>query len=94
MAILGLMSGIDKNKLNNIENNANNYSHPSTHPASIITETHLEDLLVILKKTNWNAKWDYDESTIKAVKVDNAGNADTVNGKTVEENCSHRGKVY
>ncbi len=32
----------------------------------------------------WNAKWDYDEDTIKGVKVDNASNADTVNNLNVE----------
>lgn len=35
-------------------------------------------------RTSWSAKWDYDEDTIKAVKVDNAVNADTVNSLTVE----------
>lgn len=35
--ISGLMSSADKNKLNNIESNANNYSHPSTHPANMIS---------------------------------------------------------
>lgn len=38
------------------------------------------------ERSAWNAKWDYNESTIKNVKVNNASNADTVNGKTVEEN--------
>lgn len=33
----GLMSASDKVKLNNIADNANNYTHPSTHPASMIT---------------------------------------------------------
>lgn len=33
----GLMSASDKVKLNNIADNANNYIHPPTHPASIIT---------------------------------------------------------
>lgn len=33
----GLMSASDKVKLNNIAYNANNYIHPSTHPASMIT---------------------------------------------------------
>ena len=35
----GFMSIADKNKLNNIENNANNYIHPTSHSAAIITET-------------------------------------------------------
>lgn len=34
----GLMSTTDKNKLDGIESRANNYTHPSKHPASIITE--------------------------------------------------------
>jgi hypothetical protein len=38
------------------------------------------------ERSAWSAKWDYNESTIKGVKVNNAANADTVNGKTVEEN--------
>ena len=33
----GLMSASDKAKLNSIATNANNYTHPSTHPASMIT---------------------------------------------------------
>ena len=33
----GLMSASDKAKLNSIASNANNYTHPSTHPASMIT---------------------------------------------------------
>lgn len=34
----GLMSTTDKSKLDGIESRANNYTHPSKHPASIITE--------------------------------------------------------
>ena len=33
----GLMSATDKEKLDNISNNANQYTHPETHPASMIT---------------------------------------------------------
>jgi hypothetical protein len=34
----GLMSANDKSKLDGIATNANNYSHPASHPASIITQ--------------------------------------------------------
>ena len=34
--------------------------------------------------TTFNNKWDFNQSTIEAIKVNNAGNADTVNGLTVE----------
>lgn len=33
----GLMSSSDKTKLDNIESNANNYVHPQTHSASMIS---------------------------------------------------------
>ena len=36
------------------------------------------------EKSAWNAKWDYDADTIKAVKVNNAGNADKVNNLEVK----------
>ena len=35
----GLMTAADKVKLNGIAANANNYTHPSSHPLSMITET-------------------------------------------------------
>ena len=35
----GLMSAADKSKLNGVEANANNYTHPATHSLDIITET-------------------------------------------------------
>lgn len=62
------------------------YTHPSSHPASMITESATKRFVSDTEKTNWSNKWDYNESTIKAVKVNNASNADTVNGKTVAEN--------
>lgn len=34
----GLMSDSDKTKLNGIANNANNYTHPSTHGTSMNTQ--------------------------------------------------------
>jgi hypothetical protein len=33
------MSAADKAKLNGVEANANNYSHPATHSLDVITET-------------------------------------------------------
>jgi hypothetical protein len=39
-----------------------------------------------------DSKWVYDEDTIKNVKVNNAVNADTVNGKTVESNVPSNAK--
>ena len=48
----------EKTKLAGIEANANNYSHPSSHPASIITETSEKRFVTDTEKTTWNNKVD------------------------------------
>jgi len=91
---------VSKNKLDNIDDNANNYSHPTAHPSTMITvETNTFDgnlssndntvqkaleTIDSLETVNPNymAKSEYDSNGDG--KVDNADNADTVNGLTVE----------
>jgi parallel beta-helix repeat protein len=46
----------EKNKLAGIEDGANKYVHPSTHPASMITETSSKRFVSDTEKANWNAK--------------------------------------
>ena len=48
----------EKTKLAGIEANANNYSHPSSHPASIITETSEKRFVTDNEKATWNNKVD------------------------------------
>ena len=48
----------EKTKLAGIEANANNYTHPSSHPASIITETSEKRFVTDTEKTTWNNKVD------------------------------------
>ena len=48
----------EKTKLAGIEANANNYSHPSSHPASIITETSEKRFVSNNEKATWNNKVD------------------------------------
>lgn len=52
----GLMSKADKTKLDGMETNANNYVHPSTHPASIITQDSTHRFASDTEKSKWNAK--------------------------------------
>ena len=52
----GLMSAADKTKLNGIATGANNYSHPSTHPASMITQDATHRFVSDTEKSTWNAK--------------------------------------
>ena len=52
----GLMSGADKKKLDGIEANANNYTHPGSHPATMITEDTTHRFVTDAEKNTWNAK--------------------------------------
>lgn len=45
-----------KNKLDGIANNANNYSHPTTHPASMISESTSRRFVTDSEKNTWNVK--------------------------------------
>lgn len=49
---------IEKNKLAGIEANANNYTHPATHPASMIDESTEKRFVSDSEKTSWNNKED------------------------------------
>lgn len=54
----GRMSRDDKVRLNGIAPGANNYVHPATHPASMITETTTERFVSDAEKLKWNGKQD------------------------------------
>lgn len=54
----GLISDSEKNKLANIEAEANKYVHPSSHPASMITETSSKRFVSDAEKEKWNNKID------------------------------------
>jgi hypothetical protein len=52
----GLMIAADKLKLDGIAANANNYTHPATHPATMITEDTTHRFVTDTEKTTWNGK--------------------------------------
>lgn len=52
----GIMLATDKAKLDSIANNANNYIHPASHPASIITQDATHRFASDNEKNIWNAK--------------------------------------
>lgn len=54
----GLMSSTDKSKLDGIATGANNYTHPSTHAASMITEDFTHRFVTDEEKSTWNGKAD------------------------------------
>jgi hypothetical protein len=60
----GLMSYLDKVKLDGIATGANNYTHPANHGAAIITQDADNRFVTDTEKTTWNAKQSeiYDDS--------------------------------
>ena len=62
----GLMSNEDKAKLDGIEANANNYTHPESHPASMITESTDKRFVSDAEKAKWDAKETTDGAQSKA----------------------------
>lgn len=54
----GFMSSADKTKLDGIAAGANAYTHPVSHPASIITQDANHRFVTDAEKAAWNAKQD------------------------------------
>ena len=54
----------EKTKLSGIEENANNYTHPSSHPANMITEDSTHRFVKDTDKATWNIKYDKPSSGI------------------------------
>jgi hypothetical protein len=52
----GLMSAADKTKLDGVASGANNYSHPTNHPPSIITQDANNRFVTDTEKSTWNGK--------------------------------------
>ena len=55
----GLMIASDKSKLDGIATGANNYVHPTSHPASIIVEDSTHRFVTDTEKTAWSSKSDF-----------------------------------
>ena len=50
------MSAADKTKLDGVAENANNYTHPASHPASIITQDASNRFVTDAEKAAWSSK--------------------------------------
>ena len=55
-SLKGYMTPELKKKLDGIANGANNYVHPSAHPATMITQDATHRFVTDTEKTTWNAK--------------------------------------
>ena len=60
----GLMAASDKSKLDGVEANSNDYSHPSSHPATMIDEDSSNRFVSDAEKTTWNGKLDKAGGTV------------------------------
>jgi hypothetical protein len=76
----GLMSAADKTKLDGVEANANKYTHPASHPATMITEDSDHRFATDVEKSNWNGKLNAAGGTISG-DLAVSGNL-TINGTT------------
>lgn len=56
ISVNGLMASTDKTKLDGIASGATNYSHPTNHAPSIITQDSSNRFVTDTEKTTWNAK--------------------------------------
>jgi len=52
----GLMTATQASKLDGVADNANKYTHPSTHPASMITQDSTHRFTTDAEKSTWNGK--------------------------------------
>lgn len=59
----GLMSAADKKKLDGIDAEANNYQHPTSHPASMISQDSTHRFVTDTEKSSWNNKASRDAAT-------------------------------
>lgn len=55
-SVHGLMTAIDKAKLDGIDNGANAYTHPQTHDASMIGQNETHRFVSDIEKNTWNNK--------------------------------------
>ncbi|MHA7966602.1 hypothetical protein ACX93W_21045 [Paenibacillus sp. CAU 1782] len=76
----GLMSAADKSKLDGIAAGANNYSHPATHPPSIITQDSGNRFVTDGEKAAWNAKAETAAATTSANGLMSAGDKSKLDG--------------
>lgn len=72
----GFMFSSDKEKLDGIEAGANKYIHPSTHPASMISQDSTHRFVTDNEKTAWNKTYEQSTKYIDGKIADLIGTAD------------------
>lgn len=62
----GLMSAADKAKLDGVAAGANNYVHPTAHPATMITEDSTHRFATDAEKAKWNLEYTIEKVTAES----------------------------
>lgn len=62
----GLMSAVDKAKLDGVAAGANNYTHPASHPATMITEDASHRFATDTEKAKWNLEYTIEKVTAES----------------------------
>lgn len=70
----GLLSAADKAKLDGIEENATNYQHPDTHPATIIVEDDTHKFITAAERV----KWDGATTAVNALRAEYDAHIDSI----------------
>ncbi|WP_078410297.1 pyocin knob domain-containing protein [Priestia abyssalis] len=87
----------EKNKLAGIAENANNYTHPTSHPAAMITEDSSHRFVTDTEKATWNGKASTAVATPSANGLMSAADKDKLNniaaGAQVNQNAFSNVKV-
>ena len=73
-----LISNSEIERLANMEDNANNYVHPSTHKASMIVEDNTHRFITDLERVNWNNK-------VESSQLHEHSNKDVLDGITSDK---------
>ena len=73
-----LISDSEIERLANMEDNANNYVHPSTHEASMIVEDNTHRFITDLERVNWNNK-------VESSQLHEHSNKDVLDGITSDK---------
>ena len=76
----GYMSKDDKAKLDGIASSANNYTHPSKHAASMITQDSTHRFVTDTEKSTWNAKASTSVATTSANGLMSSSDKTKLNG--------------
>lgn len=65
----GLMSSADKTKLDGVATRANNYTHPATHPPTVIAQNASNRFVTDTEKLLWNGKLNGTANAVSATKL-------------------------